>query len=178
MDCSYCLLKRENSKKLSAVIGDNETAAYWQQRTSSLTGSIMTLLPALAHLNPSHMSQIITIFIPSCSKRQVAQMQCRPLELNSAWCFSTSSLKTTWHTVATKLSEWQTLPAQLLSTFHSCSKGRHSPALTALAQSPLSASKVTPLCVKKGVFPSREIEEQLVMAGVRQTWIKLFTTLG
>ncbi|NXP39423.1 VP33A protein, partial [Leiothrix lutea] len=27
MNCSYCLLKKENSKKLSAVIGDNETAA-------------------------------------------------------------------------------------------------------------------------------------------------------
>lgn len=103
MDCSYCLLKKENSKKLSAVIGDNETAAYWQRRTSSVTGSIMTLLPALAHLNPSHMSQIITIFIPSCSKRQVAQMQCRPLELNSAWCFSTSCPKP-WHVVATKQS--------------------------------------------------------------------------
>lgn len=145
MDCSYCLLKKENSKKLSAVIGDNETAVYWQQRTSSITGSIMTLLPALAHLNPSCTSQIITIFIPSCSKRQVAQVQCRPLELNSAWCFSTSCLKT-WHDVATKQSEWQTLPAQFLSTFHSCSKGRHSPAL---AQSSLSASKVIPLCVKR-----------------------------
>lgn len=81
MDYSYWLLKKKKKKfkKLSEVIGDNEIAAYWQQRTSKIAGFIIiTLLPALARLNPSHMSQIIIIFIPSCNKRQVAQMKYRP----------------------------------------------------------------------------------------------------
>lgn len=165
MDCSYCLLKKENSKKLSAVIGDNETAAedFFNHR--------------LHHDSPACTCPFKSFTYESNYYYFYSKLQ---QETSSPNAVQTSGAELCM--VLHPPSNPGTLLPPSRENGRPCQPSSSAP-FTPAPRGDIPSSDSIGLELpgrqqsnsslwEKGSFPFREIEEQLVMAGVRQMWIK------